>query len=110
MQPIRDPQRSARAAAALLGTRWIVRAPIWAYRARLGALFGSRLVLLEHRGRVSGARRYVVLEVVATPGPNTVVVASGFGARAQWYRNIQVDPHVRVTRGSHRSRPALARA
>ncbi|HTM84573.1 MAG TPA: nitroreductase family deazaflavin-dependent oxidoreductase, partial [Mycobacterium sp.] len=39
-----------------------MRAPIWLYRARLGALLGSRLLMLEHRGRTSGARRYVVLE------------------------------------------------
>ncbi|MGH7735078.1 MAG: nitroreductase family deazaflavin-dependent oxidoreductase, partial [Gemmatimonadales bacterium] len=34
-------------AAGLLRVRWLVRAPIGLYRARLGFLFGSRLLMLE---------------------------------------------------------------
>ncbi|MGH3594278.1 MAG: nitroreductase family deazaflavin-dependent oxidoreductase, partial [Pseudonocardiaceae bacterium] len=71
-----------RAGARLLSNRRLVRAPIWLYRARLGFLFGSRMLLLEHVGRKTGARRYVVLEVVGHPTPGTYVVASGFGDRA----------------------------
>jgi hypothetical protein len=59
----------------------LVRAPVGLYRARLGFLLGSRLLMLEHTGRKSGARRYVVLEVVGHPRPRTYVVASGFGGR-----------------------------
>ena len=66
-------------AAGLLRVRWLARAPIGLYRARLGFLLGSRLLMLEHLGRKSGARRYVVLEVVARPRPGTYVVASAFG-------------------------------
>ncbi|MET3808494.1 deazaflavin-dependent oxidoreductase (nitroreductase family) [Nakamurella sp. UYEF19] len=97
-------------AAALLRVRWFVRAPIWLYRARLGFLFGSRLLMLEHIGRTSGERRYVVLEVIAHPGPSSYIVASGFGDRAQWFRNIRVNPQVRVYLGSRRPAPAIARA
>ncbi|MGG7569278.1 nitroreductase family deazaflavin-dependent oxidoreductase [Streptomyces sirii] len=43
------------------------------------------------------------------PAPDTYVVASGFGDRAQWFRNIQTDPLVRVTIGTHRPAPAAAR-
>ena len=46
-------------AAALLRVRRFVRAPIAIYRARLGFIFGSRLLMLEHTGRKTGARRYV---------------------------------------------------
>ncbi len=46
---------AATGAAKLLRVRWLVRAPIWAYRARLGAVFGSRLVMLEHTGRTAPA-------------------------------------------------------
>ncbi len=94
--------------AALLRVRWLVRAPIWLYRARLGFLFGSRLLMLEHVGRTSGQRRYVVLEVVARPAPDRYVVASGFGTRAQWYRNVSTNPRVRIYLGSHRPAPATA--
>jgi hypothetical protein len=58
-------------AARLLRVRWIVRAPVWLYRARLGFVFGSRLLMLEHTGRKTGIRRYVVLEAVDHPDPGT---------------------------------------
>lgn len=93
----------------LLRTRWIVRAPVWLYRARLGFVFGSRLLMLEHTGRVTGARRLVVLEVVARPRPGTLVVASGFGARAQWFRNVRANPDVRVYLGGRSPAAATAR-
>ncbi|MBP2452625.1 nitroreductase family deazaflavin-dependent oxidoreductase [Mycolicibacterium lutetiense] len=94
--------------ARLLRNRRLVRAPIWLYRIRAGALFGQRMLMLEHIGRNSGARRYVVLEVVGRPNPDTVVVASGFGAKAQWFRNVSVNPEVRVWLGSHRPAAAVA--
>jgi deazaflavin-dependent oxidoreductase (nitroreductase family) len=47
----------------------------------------------------------VALEVVARPGPATFVVASGFGTRAQWFRNVEANPRVRVW---FRSRPPVA--
>lgn len=99
----------SRWAAGLLRVRWFVRAPIWLYRAGLGFVFGSRLLLLEHIGRTSGARRYVVLEVVDRPRPGRYVVASGFGGRAQWFRNVRANPHVRVSVAGHGPRPAAAR-
>lgn len=97
-------------AAALLRVRWFVRAPIWLYRARLGFLFGSRLLMLEHIGRTSGERRYVVLEVIARSAPGSYTVASGFGARAQWFRNVRANPQVRLYLGSRRPAPGIARA
>ncbi|WP_029107601.1 nitroreductase family deazaflavin-dependent oxidoreductase [Mycobacterium sp. URHD0025] len=96
--------------ARLLRNRRLVRAPIWLYRIRAGALLGSRVMMLEHIGRTSGARRYVVLEVVGRPDRDTVVVASGFGTKAQWFRNTAVNPQVRVWLGSHRPVGGVARA
>ena len=93
----------------LLRTRWIVRAPVWLYRARLGFMFGSRLLMLEHTGRKTGIRRYVVLEAVDHPDPHTYIVAAGFGDRAQWLRNVRASPRVRVYAGYHRPVPAIAR-
>lgn len=107
-----EPHRSRRVArwgARLLRTRWLVRAPIWLYRARLGFLFGSRLLMLEHVGRRSGALRYVVLEVIEHEPPDTYVVVSGFGDRAQWFRNVLVNPAVGVFVSSRRPVPARAR-
>ena len=44
------PAAPAGWAARLLRTRWIVRAAVWPYWARLGLLFGSRLLMPEHTG------------------------------------------------------------
>ena len=66
------------------------------------------MLLLEHIGRKSGARRSAVLEVVDHPGTDEYVIVSGFGERSQWYRNVVADPHVRVSVGVRRNVPALA--
>ncbi|MBX6750420.1 MAG: nitroreductase family deazaflavin-dependent oxidoreductase [Micromonosporaceae bacterium] len=100
--------RTARIGARLLRVRWLVRAPIWLYRARLGFIFGQRLLMLEHVGRVSGRRRLVVLEVI-DHSPNRYVVASGFGGKAQWLRNVEANPQVRVSVGTRTRVPAVAR-
>ena len=92
----------------ILRNRTLVRAPILLYRAGLGFLLGSRMLMLEHTGRVSGAAREVVLEVTDRPGPGRYVVVSGFGERAQWYRNVLARPAVRVSVGRRRSVPATA--
>lgn len=36
-------------------------------------------------------------------------MASGFGHRAQWFRNVRADRRVRVTVGGHAPAPAMAR-
>ncbi len=91
-----------------LRTRGLVRAPIAIYRMGLGFLFGRRMLMMEHIGRASGAKRYVVLEVVDHPAPDEFVIVSGFGIRAQWYRNIEAEPSVRVWVGLRRGVPGRA--
>src|SRR5690625_4457875 len=97
-------------AASAMHTRWLMRAPIWLFRARLGFLFRGRFVLLEHRGRTSGQPRYVVLETLERPDPGTVYVASGFGPKAQWYQNLLAEPRCRLSIGRRHRAPAVARA
>lgn len=103
------PSPLARIGARLLRSRRLMRAPIWIYKFRLGAVFGSRILLLEHTGRKSGLPRHVVLEVIDHPSPDRWVVASGFGRKAQWLRNVEVNPRVRVYAGGCPPRPATAR-
>lgn len=77
-----------------------LRAPAVLYRWRLGWVLGSRFLLLRHRGRRSGLMRANVLEVVARDREAAAwYVASGWGERSQWYRNIVAEPRVRVTAG-----------
>ena len=109
MPESRSPSLFARTGGRLLRSRRLMRAPIWIYKARAGALFGSRILMLEHIGRKSGAARYAVLEVVDHPAADLYLVASGFGRKAQWFRNIQANPRVRVYVGSHPPMRATAR-
>jgi len=76
-------------------SRLAFRFPISLYHAHLGGLMGYRFVLLTHTGRKSGQLRQNVLEVVrydkATGG---CIVASGWGAKSDWFRNVTANPHI----------------
>ena len=96
-------------AARALQTRALVRAPVTLYRHGLGWVLGGRVLMLEHTGRRSGRARYVCLEVVDRPGPDRMIIVSGFGERAQWYRNLRADPVCFVSAGRLRRVPAKAR-
>ena len=80
--------------------RWLFRAPVYFFRAGLGFLFGSRIIMLEHIGRKSGLTRYSCVEVVDRDEGDVLVIVSGYGERSQWYRNLLADPaiHIRVGR------------
>lgn len=65
--------------------------------------------MLEHTGRRSGLPRFVCLEVVDRPAPERVVVVSGFGERAEWYRNLRANHACFVSVGRLRRIPAQAR-
>jgi deazaflavin-dependent oxidoreductase (nitroreductase family) len=80
-------------------TRFLFRMPIFVYRLRLGWLFGSRLLLLNHIGRVSGKLRQTILEV-AEHDDDSYIVASGWGPSAAWYRNILHTPDVTIQVGT----------
>ncbi|MGC9498259.1 nitroreductase/quinone reductase family protein [Streptomyces sp. WG7] len=109
--------------------RTAARLPILLFRAGLGPLFGRRLLLLHHTGRISGRDRQVVLEVVAhdscetgsratgpratdpratgsceygscEPSGRSWTVASGFGPQADWYRNLRQQPKTVVQFGN----------
>ncbi|GAB3971542.1 nitroreductase family deazaflavin-dependent oxidoreductase [Actinoallomurus acanthiterrae] len=78
--------------------RRLWRLPIRLYRMGLGPLLGHRIMLLTHTGRVSGRQRRVVIEVVQHD-ENGYVAASGFGPRADWYRNVITTPDVTIQIG-----------
>ena len=89
--------------------RLLLRFPIVLYRLGLGWLFGNRFLLLTHVGRKSGMERSTVLEVVRHDRPkDRYFIASGWGKKAQWYRNVAKNPNVRYTVGA-RTRTGLAR-
>jgi deazaflavin-dependent oxidoreductase (nitroreductase family) len=103
------PARLATIGAGILRTRFLMRAPIWIYKAGAAKLLGSRLLMLEHTGRKSGIRRSVVLEVIGHPAPDSYLVAAGFGDKSQWFRNIKANPRVSIHTDRHASAAATAR-
>jgi deazaflavin-dependent oxidoreductase (nitroreductase family) len=77
--------------------------PVLLYRARLGWLLGKRFVLVEHLGRRSGKVRWTVVEVVGYDSTDrSCVVAAGFGARSDWYRNLTAHPQTHIRLGRRR--------
>lgn len=83
--------------------RLLARAPIALYRAGLGWLLTRHFLMLTHIGRVSGKRRFVVLEVVKhDKGSGAYYVASGWGEKSDWLRNVLKNPDVTVTVGRGR--------
>ncbi|HEY57505.1 MAG TPA: nitroreductase family deazaflavin-dependent oxidoreductase [Anaerolineae bacterium] len=81
------------------------RLPIWIYRLGLGGLLGRRFLLLHHIGCKTGKRRQNVLEVICyDPHGPTFYVASGFGRRSHWFRNILAHPEVEIQVGWRRYR------
>jgi deazaflavin-dependent oxidoreductase (nitroreductase family) len=81
--------------------RALARLPILLYRMHLGGLMGDRFLLLHHVGRKSGKQRQVVLEVVEHTDDG-YVVCSGFGQKADWYRNVRAHPDVAIQVGRRR--------
>lgn len=69
--------------------KWVLHAPTWLFRARLGVLMGSRFVMIEHRGRKSGTLYRTPLEVAGRTQAMEYVVTSGTGPNADWYRNLR---------------------
>ena len=86
--------------------RLVFRLPIYLYRLNLGWLIGYRGLLLIHLGRKSGLLRETVLEVLRyDPATRESVVLSGWGEKADWYRNIGVTPALEVQTGGERYVP-----
>ena len=79
---------------------WLLRFPDLLYMAKLGWLLVERFVHLTVRGRKSGLARRVVLEVIGhDPSSGGLVIASAWGRRAQWFRNLQACPRAQARVG-----------
>lgn len=72
--------------------------PVWLYRLGLGWLLGERFLLINHVGRKSGKSYQTVVEV-ARRDADAYVVASGYGRRSDWYRNLRHQPDVTIQVG-----------
>lgn len=76
--------------------RWFFRAPVVLYRIGLGGLMPMQL-LLTTVGRKTGRPRQAVVDVLRhDTATDTYYVVSAYGARSDWYRNLQANPTVRA--------------
>jgi deazaflavin-dependent oxidoreductase (nitroreductase family) len=70
------------------------------YAHGLGWLLGARFLQLNHTGRASGHRYATVLEVLHhNRATGELVVMSGLGRDADWYRNVHASGPTSVTIG-----------
>jgi deazaflavin-dependent oxidoreductase (nitroreductase family) len=76
---------------------WLLRTPKWLYRFHLGGLLGNHVLLLTHIGRKTGQIRQTVIELVQHDEASGVFyVASGWGEKSDWYKNIMANPSVTI--------------
>jgi deazaflavin-dependent oxidoreductase (nitroreductase family) len=55
---------------------------------------GGQIMIVVHTGRKTGRRRYTPVNYARVDGE--IYCTAGFGAVADWYRNLQVNPAVEV--------------
>jgi deazaflavin-dependent oxidoreductase (nitroreductase family) len=81
--------------------RALFRMPRVLYHWKLGFLMGRRFLLLKHVGRKSGLPRETVLEVADhDEASGTYTIASGFGPKSDWYRNVVAHSEVTISVGN----------
>lgn len=76
----------------------------------MGWLLGHRFVLLTHTGRKSGLARQTVLEIVRYDDVSgACVVASGWGVRSDWVRNVTDHPKIIIQVNNRRTQAVATR-
>ena len=68
----------------------LFKVPVWMYQAHLGFLFFGSLIVIVHRGRKSGNRYVTGLEMIGRRD-DELFVLSLWGAKSDWYRNIEAN-------------------
>ncbi len=66
------------------------KAPLYLWRMGLGFMLPPNFIVLGTTGRKSGLPRYTMVEHSDIDG--TIYIASGWGQRPQWVKNIEADP------------------
>jgi deazaflavin-dependent oxidoreductase (nitroreductase family) len=84
--------------------KWLYKSPIFLYRLGLGFIVGRLFMVLTTTGRKSGQPRRTAIEFHEFEG--RVTVMSGWGTRADWYRNLHANPlaTIQTWRGAQSSR------
>ena len=80
--------------------RSVLKAPNLLYRWNVGWVLGHRFVQIDHTGRRSGAHYETVVEVLSWDRHSgEVIIMSGWGPAADWYRNVRAGAPTAITHG-----------
>jgi deazaflavin-dependent oxidoreductase (nitroreductase family) len=81
--------------------RIVFRAPVWLYVIHLGWVLRHRLLMINHVGAKTGLLRRALVKVIKYDrSQEHYWVVSGYGAHAQWYKNLVKTPAVNIQVGS----------
>jgi len=90
--------------------RAVLSLPARLYDWHAGWLLGDRFLRVSHIGRRSGRCYRTMLEVIGNDrATGEVFVMAGFGASADWYRNVQPHGATEVAVGRSRFQPVHRR-
>lgn len=79
--------------------RRLLRVPNVLYALHLGWIGGHQFLRLTHRGRSSGKTYHTVLEVIRYDAATRESVVSVGFVGANWFKNIQASPALRIATG-----------
>jgi deazaflavin-dependent oxidoreductase (nitroreductase family) len=78
----------------------VFRLPLHAYRHGAGWLFGRTFLEFTHTGRTTGRPHNAIAMVLHyDEATREAVICAAWGARTDWYRNLQAGPAVNVQLG-----------
>ena len=76
--------------------KFFFKVPVWMYKIGFGGferLIGAQWMLITHIGRKSGKRYDSMVDVMEyDKASDTYYIEAAYGARADWYKNIQSNP------------------
>ena len=77
--------------------KFFFKVPVWVHKMGFGGwerLVGAQWMLIAATGRKSGKRRETMVDVMHyDAATDTYYIEAAYGSRADWYRNIQANPH-----------------
>ena len=77
--------------------KFFFKVPVWVHKMGFGGwerLVGAQWMLIAATGRKSGKRRETMVDVMHyDAATDTYYIEAAYGSRADWFRNIQANPH-----------------
>jgi deazaflavin-dependent oxidoreductase (nitroreductase family) len=88
--------------------KFFFKTPVWLYKMGLGGmerLVGAEWMLLTTIGRKSGKPRQTMVDILEyDQAADTYYIEAAYGARADWYKNIQANPLFEAQAGRRKFR------